>query len=57
MKIIKIKEYHMEAAKGLIKVSKMLNKKIDKDTIKIANATYKPNPNLPEQETQYIIED
>lgn len=57
MNIIKVNSVHVAAAKGLITARKVLNKEIDDEVIKLANAKRKPDPSLPEQETQYILED
>lgn len=59
MSIVKVNRYEVAVANSLLKSSKILNKKIDDEdeVIKIANAKDKPDPNLPEQETQYILED
>lgn len=47
----------VKAAKLAIEISKKLKEKPKPITIKIANAKRKPDPSLPEQETQYILED
>lgn len=47
----------VKAAKLAIEISKKLKEKPDPLAIKIANAKDKPDPSLPEQETQYILED
>lgn len=59
MNIIKVNKVHVAAAKGLLTAKRVLNEKIENEdeVIKLANAKRKPDPSLPEQETQYILED
>lgn len=57
MNIIKITEDRVISAQVHILAAEKLNKKVDPKYIKIANAKRKPDPNIPEDETQYVIED
>lgn len=57
MTIIKITSDKVLAAEVHILAAKKLNKEFDPEFIKIANAKRKPDPNIPEDETQYVIED
>lgn len=56
-KIIKITKTQKLAAKIQINIRKKINKDIDNRLIKISEAKTKLNPNLPPEETQYILED
>lgn len=56
-KLIPITLFEKKAAQLSILLKEKLNKPVDKKTMKIANATTKPDPNLPPEETQYILKD